>query len=150
MTHGVALGAALPASGSSGGTSVCLHRTTGGSAGASRWGCSGGDGRGGAGGVGLPGLGAVASVLSPLGSKFSDSSVQKSKEQPKEGSYPVERYREGLSRLLDAIVLRVLLKGSFEVAPGIVCSDGVAVWGRDGRHGCSGRNGVIDYVKNNG
>ena len=150
VTHGVALGTALLASGSSGGTSMCLHRTTGGGAGASRWGCGGGGRWGGAGGVGLPGLGAVASVVSPLSSEFSDGSVQESKEQPKESSYPVERYREGLSRLLDAIVLGVLLEGSLEVAPGIVCSDGETVWGRDGRHGCSGGVGVIDYVENNG
>ena len=149
VTHGVALGAPLLASGSGGGTSVCLHRTTGGGV-ACRWGCGGGGRWGGTGGVGLPGLGAVASVVSPLGSEFSDGSVQESKEQPKESSYPVERYREGLSRLLCAIVLGVLLEGSLEVAPGIVCSDGETVWGRDGRHGCSGEVGVIDYVENNG
>ena len=150
VTHGVALGAALLASGSSGGTSVCLHRTTGGGARACRWGCCGGGRWGGAGGVGFPGLGTIASVLSPLGSKLPDGGVQDSKEQPKEGSYPVERYREGLSRLLNAIVLGVRLEGSLEVAPGIVCSDGEAVWGRDGRHRCSGEVGVIDYVENNG
>ena len=80
-------------------------------------------------------------VLSPLGSEFSDGSIQELKEEPKEGSYPVEHYRKGLSRLLGVIVLGVLLEGSLEVAPGIVCSDGKAIWGRDGRHRCSGGEG---------
>ena len=77
-------------------------------------------------------MGAAAVVLSPLGSKLSNGGVEESKEESKEGSYPVDSDGEGLAGLLHAVILGVLLEGSLEVSPGIVCSDGIAVWGRDG------------------
>ena len=89
MTHGVALGTPLLASGSSGGTKLCLHRTTGcGRSGASRWGCGGG-GRwesagGGGSGVGFAGLGPSPSLL-----EVYDGSVEESKEKLDEGDDPV-------------------------------------------------------------
>ena len=80
VTQGVALGASLPASGGSGGTSVCLHHTTGCGRGTSRWGCCGGCGWGGARGGGLPRLGVAVLVLLPLVPQLSDGGIEESEE----------------------------------------------------------------------